>query len=155
MQKVLRRSAAVKRRADKKTTDHAVQNAKVKWNVQRRQDLIVRRQITNDILAERKRRREEWELGPLAPKRDVGDSKDSYGTVDAGRIKGSEVHPSQRTKRWNIVEGDRVVIIEGRDKGQIGLVTSTDRNTEEVTVRGFNMASLILAGSCAFLVMLI
>jgi len=41
----------------------------------------------------------------------------------------------------NIVSGDRVVVIRGRDEGQIGLVKEVDLPRHEITVEGLNMVS--------------
>jgi large subunit ribosomal protein L24 len=38
-----------------------------------------------------------------------------------------------------LVKGDRVVLLEGRDKGKIGKITATDRIRAECTVEGLNM----------------
>lgn len=39
----------------------------------------------------------------------------------------------------NVVVGDRVVLLEGRDKGKIGKVRSTDKMRAECTVEGMNV----------------
>jgi ribosomal protein L24 len=39
----------------------------------------------------------------------------------------------------NIVKGDRVVLLEGRDKGKIGKITNVDTKRVECTVEGLNM----------------
>lgn len=119
------------RRAQKARTDFMRSN--------REERIELRKTELADIRAARTARREDWELGPLAPRRDVGDSAESYGTVHPRRISGIEVPKSMRTKYWTIVEQDRVVILMGRDKGKIGVVTDTDRDAETVTVRGFNL----------------
>lgn len=49
-----------------------------------------------------------------------------------------EVNP-EGGRYANIVEGDRVVLLEGRDKGKIGKVLSLDRQRQEVTVEGLNL----------------
>ena len=39
---------------------------------------------------------------------------------------------------WPIMVGDRVVVMEGREKGKIGMVKGTDKEREELTVEGLN-----------------
>ncbi|KAH8596499.1 putative 54S ribosomal protein L40, mitochondrial [Bisporella sp. PMI_857] len=93
-------------------------------------------------------RREDWELGPLAPKRDVGSKKDTYGTIDGQRLRGPALPTKEREaimKMWggtyylNIAKGDRMVILEGRDKGRIGTIGNIDEDRCEVTLEGLNM----------------
>ena len=44
-------------------------------------------------------------------------------------------------KYLNIVAGDRVVLLEGRDKGKIGEIVSTAPRRGECVVKGLNMVS--------------
>lgn len=82
-------------------------------------------------------RREDWELGPLAPKRDLGFN--SYGSfkehprMDHSLEGSHHIKPEVLAKRcaWagspkqlNLVAGDRVVILQGHDKGKIDRVKS-------------------------------
>ncbi len=106
----------------------------------------MKKEVATDIKAARLARREDWELGPLAPKRDVGLKKDTYGTVNTMRLRGRELTLEERLKlnpeggRYpTIVAGDRVVILQGRDKGKIGKVAALDAARQEVTVEGLNM----------------
>ena len=57
----------------------------------------------------------------MAPRRDVGDNKNTYGALDTARLRGVEKSDGF-WKDWCIVEGDRVVIVENghRDRGKIG-----------------------------------
>jgi large subunit ribosomal protein L24 len=109
----------------------------------------VKREIATDIKAARLARREDWELGPLAPKRDVGLKRETYGTISTSRLRGKELTLEERLKlnpdggRYpTIVAGDRVVLLQGRDKGKIGKVASLDAARQEVTVEGLNMVRL-------------
>ena len=86
-------------------------------------------------------RREDWELGPLAPARNVGDAKETYGAMEMERVRPVDIAEEKRVKFWNIVENDRVVVIEGRDKGKIGIVKSLEKKSNMVVVGGLNMAS--------------
>ena len=102
------------------------------------------------IRQERIARREDWEMGPLAPKRDVGPNKDRYGTVPATQLHGLQlrVHEKHEMLRQlkeryqTIVVGDRVVLLEGRDKGKIGKVSSKDMARGEIKVKDLNMVSI-------------
>lgn len=51
------------------------------------------------------------------------------------------IKPMFENSRWKIVTGDRVQIMSGRDKGQIGVVKEVirDRQWPRVVVEGLNM----------------
>lgn len=91
-------------------------------------------------------RREDYELGPLAPKRDVGDAVETWGTINQQRARGQELEPRKLKealrfwggKHLNLTVKDRVVLLEGHDKGKIGVVKSIDKVRAEVTVEGLN-----------------
>jgi large subunit ribosomal protein L24 len=139
MQKVLRRTALAKAQATRRKAARAAANAKDAQIIRRHNEGVIDQQVRQDIRDARTRRIEQRDLGALAPRWDVGEKKDSYGTLDSRRIRGKEIPREQRIQFHNIVEGDRVVIIEGRDKGRIGMVKTLNRETEEVTVKGLNM----------------
>lgn len=88
-------------------------------------------------------------MGPLAPRRDVGNSKETYGTVSPKQLGGVVKEKSQR-KDWCIREGDRVVIVASkhRDRGKIGKVKSVREDAEECTVEGLNMVCLVFRIRC-------
>ncbi|KAI9848182.1 MAG: hypothetical protein M1837_000856 [Sclerophora amabilis] len=144
MQAVLRRTALAKAQAARRAAKRRGKNASDTRLIKKDQVDFVRRAEGQDIRKARKARREDWELGPLAPRRDVGDLRDTYGTVDSRRIQGIDKPRKERTRFWNIVEGDRVVLLEGRDKGKIGEVKSVSKEKEEVLVRGLNMVDVVV-----------
>jgi large subunit ribosomal protein L24 len=110
--------------------------------------------------------REDWKLGPLRPNRAVGGAAEKYGALTGEQITKPEipVHTQRnrneaRAKRnleltyplvvddekyFHIAKDDRVVVIRGREKGKIGLVSSIIERTHEVIVAGVNMVSLRL-----------
>lgn len=138
MQKVIRRTALAERQAARRAKVR-----KSKYDSEKRlldrQDAILRRRSTLQTLKDaRIARREDWQLGQLAPRRDVGAQRDTYGTTDTRLLRGPELPKSEQTRFWPIVAGDRVVIVEGRDKGNIGRVRSTDQVRNELTVEGLN-----------------
>jgi large subunit ribosomal protein L24 len=129
------------KRKDKAQREWAKSNRE-QVNFARRDEIT---QIKNAKLV----RREDYELGPLAPRRDVGDSKETYGTIIGQRIRGQpldhrkieKVMEPFGGKYLNIVPEDRVVLIEGRDKGKIGKVSKIDARNGELTVEGLNMVN--------------
>ena len=78
-------------------------------------------------------------MGPLAPKRDVGDYKHLYGTINARRLRNPEKAEGE-WRDWCIVPGDRVVVVEEghRDRGKIGTVREVRHRAEECTVEKLN-----------------
>ena len=94
------------------------------------------------IRSSRLMRREDRDLGPLAPRRDVGAGAETYGTVGERIVKG--VKTVGKGKDYGIREGDRVVVVGAgeRDRGRIGEVEEVRNGMGEVVVRGINMVCL-------------
>jgi large subunit ribosomal protein L24 len=49
------------------------------------------------------------------------------------------INPKDLIKRWKILKGDRVEIIEGKDKGKQGVVQSVIRKRNSIIVEGCNL----------------
>ncbi|MCJ1287003.1 hypothetical protein MMC26_006350 [Xylographa opegraphella] len=123
MQKLLRRTALVKRQAAKKAVARQGKSDSDDRKLRLNEQKIINISVRHDTRAARLVRREDWLLGPLAPKRDVGSAKETYGTLDARRLQSVDKAKHQ-IKDWGIVEGDRVVVVQDghREKGNIGKV---------------------------------
>ncbi|KAK4998981.1 hypothetical protein LTR66_001902 [Elasticomyces elasticus] len=145
MQKVLQRSAAARQSAARGPARKSSQGPSGEWR-ERAQSRIRFQAAERGRLAEaRQARREDWELRELAPRRDVGDRKERYGTLDVEDIQTVEKERRDRKRWWGIAAGDRVCVVEGtRDKGKIGTVKDVDSKTEMVRVDGLNMADLFV-----------
>jgi large subunit ribosomal protein L24 len=104
----------------------------------------------------REQRHEDWEMGPLAPKRDVGqDWGPEYATVSGAyleppamehlealtriRNKGKEVQQGP-WRKYEIY--DRVVVIRGREMGKIGTIKKIKQFAGLVYVGGINTVGL-------------
>ena len=90
---------------------------------------------------EKKHRREDWEVGPrLAPRRDVGSLAEKYATVDQSIMQPLDKSMRDRkgVRTW-LAEGDRVVLLEGKDKGKIGRVDSVNEDSQTVRLRSMNL----------------
>ncbi|KUJ12017.1 uncharacterized protein LY89DRAFT_593978 [Mollisia scopiformis] len=147
MQKVIRRSVLAEKQAARRHAKRK-ETATREWaKSNREQDRHLRREAIDQLKQARLNRREDWELGSLAPKRDVGKSKDTYGTIHTQRMRGTLLHHKDRAEAFqpvggrylNIVKNDRVVLLEGRDKGKIGKITAVDKARAECTVEGLNL----------------
>lgn len=156
LQKILRRSTMAKNQVARRL---AKQKAKENRDQRKsdRESAIYHYRLHKDLLSkERLARREDWELAGLAPKRDVGNQKETYGAVDGQLIQGPKLTKEQSEERMkdfggrflSLFVGDRVVLLEGRDKGRIGKVIKIDRDRAECTVEGLNLVRTLPSSSC-------
>ena len=108
----------------------------------RRQDFRIRRAELDNIREARSNRREDYELGPLAPRRDIGEKVDTYGAFNPQAVQQQDLHWQDRVKWWKLRVGDRVVMLRGRDKGKIGQLKVVDEKKNTVEVDGLNQVGL-------------
>jgi large subunit ribosomal protein L24 len=102
----------------------------------------------NNIKLAQKVRQEQWEMGALAPKRQIG--VNGYGVLEAqahfnptlgGMHKPRPEVPAKRcawaggVKRLNLAVGDRVVVMEGVNKGKIDQIADIDTDAGTVTLQ--------------------
>nr|POE85497.1 hypothetical protein CFP56_43813 [Quercus suber] len=146
MQAVARRAEyAAKRAAKKALKKKSLERYDETWSRSREQSQTIQRQ--NTIIREgRRHRREDWELGSLAPRRDVGDQKDVYGSVHVFDYWLPRIPEGKGPETWHISEGDRVLVTRGRDRGKIGVVARKDEDRGSVMVSGLNMIDLLVPG---------
>lgn len=142
MQKVIQRTKAAQRQASrrlKKGKEHIERGQAFN----RREEAQRLRRYNNSLIVDaRKARNEDWALGPLAPRRDVGDQADSYGTIPIFNFSLPDKNPNRRPKWFHISEGDRVVVVNGREKGKIGVVNDLNKDKVSVQIRDINMADV-------------
>jgi large subunit ribosomal protein L24 len=110
MQKVLRINTLARNQAVRKTRRQGLKDLKQEWYDHDQRKILHRRAELDQVRAERKARREDWMLGPLAPKRDVGLKQGVYGTMDHVQLKGPGL-PAAVRKGPKSSGGD----IEGRE----------------------------------------
>jgi large subunit ribosomal protein L24 len=139
MDKVYARVAAAKRQLTRRNENLKKRNVNYARKKQMAQERMISARRKGLVKDARRRWKEDWELGPLAPKRDYGSMADRYGTMDSFLYQSIPKHPSLRMKHWHIAEGDRIVIIKGRDQGKIGTVSSIDVEKEVIRSEGLNM----------------
>ncbi|KAF2085946.1 hypothetical protein K490DRAFT_74818 [Saccharata proteae CBS 121410] len=92
----------------------------------------------------RKRRQEDYMLGPLAPRRDVGDMMERWGTIPEQLAQRVEVPEADLPKYFPYVAGDRVCLIEGYDKGKIGVVHSVYEESMSIIVEGLRQTEAFI-----------
>ncbi|KAK1994016.1 KOW domain-protein domain-containing protein-containing protein [Colletotrichum falcatum] len=142
MQKLIKRTAQaekqVARRIKKRARAEGGREKAERFRDQRNQLT----ELNRDVKTARLVRQEKWTLGPLAPRRDVFDS---YGAVQTNRqSRSTPLKPEEVEARcaWagglqylNIAVNDRVVLLEGPDKGKIDRIASINLEHGTVTLK--------------------
>ncbi|KAL7623868.1 hypothetical protein AAE478_005424 [Parahypoxylon ruwenzoriense] len=152
MQKILRRVATAERVAAKRAKAKDLKFYKKDKRERRQEDSYQYRGIRDELREAKKAVRDDWALGPLAPKRDIGDWAGAKGAIHETRyVARIPIHPNLRDQRcaWaggsknlNLAISDRVVLMDGPDKGRIGKIANIDAERAEVTVEGLNKSNI-------------
>ena len=121
--------------------------------------------VVEPIKQARRNLREDYELGPLRPNRAVGPEAKKYGLLTGEQIRRIPI-PVDTQKRRNearvargldpvyplvandkkflpIVRDDRVIVVNGREKGKIGVVREILTETDEIIIADINKVSLL------------
>lgn len=156
MQRILKGAGRAKRLK-------AMEQKEVDWKKSRakmaeiRQSQIMIKGIEDRYLREeRQHRREDWMLGPLAPNRDSGVSRNVVGTIDpqlrqipevlepvANVLKAQKHKFTGTSMAGNVVVHDRVVVVAGpeRLRGLIGEVIDIDNEKHTLRLKNINLVS--------------
>lgn len=138
MQKVLRRSQNATRLAVKKNKDFQKSKERADLKLYNQNVRRIQRSVANNIKDARKNRRIDWEAGSLAPRRDVGDKAETYGTTSLFDFHAPNLLQKDRKTWIPIAAGDRVVITKGRERGKIGTVGEVQKDKGMVVVPGMS-----------------
>lgn len=152
MLKVIKRTRLAKAQAERRKARKNAKNLRDRVAVTAQQNNFLWLEHHKAVKRAKDHHKEDWELGPLAPRRDVGDLKDKYGALSQHLLESPQLTSEERKKRiarfagkgprnfpyCNIRKGDRVVLLSGRDKGKIGKIRDVDLNKGEVKVEGLN-----------------
>ncbi|KAI1260796.1 hypothetical protein F5Y18DRAFT_404567 [Xylariaceae sp. FL1019] len=154
MQKILKRVRTAERVAAKRKA----KKEQVYYNYNRRQTDDQEKQsyqIQRDEIKESKQSiRDDWKYGPNAARTDVGEKAHARGAIHEIRFSGATsdtITLAQRNRRcqWAggvyslcLKEKDRVVVLEGPDKGKIGTVSNIRREHADLFVEGLNKANI-------------
>ncbi|KAI0137288.1 KOW domain-containing protein [Xylariales sp. AK1849] len=152
MQKILKRVATAERVASKRkaTRDKQAFN---KHRFEERDEVNYQRsQMAQDIGRAKQAIKDDWHLGPMAPNIHYGELGATHGAISEARYQmAGTLRDKQREARcaWlggarnlNLTVGDRVVLLEGPDKGKIGKVAEVQKENMEIVVGGLNKANL-------------
>lgn len=149
MDKILRRVHMAERQVARRTKRrqelaHALATNKARKEIQR-----MRQEAGHDLGAAIKSRHEDYELGPLAPRRDVAKVNDFgnyWGSISSERaLLQAKITKEQKEARaaWAggaqylcIKAGDRVVVTEGPYKGKISTISQIRKDTMVVELDG-------------------
>ncbi|KAI1637062.1 hypothetical protein F4809DRAFT_606039 [Biscogniauxia mediterranea] len=152
MQKILRRVATAERVVAKR---RAVRDRQLFKKERKSDSEMHQRQIAvakEEFNIAKQAVRDDWAMGPLSPRLEVGEWDGTRGSIHEVRFQSdSRMTLAMRNRRcqWaggaynlNLVVGDRVVLIDGPDKGRIGHVQAIDHDRAELTVKGLNKTNV-------------
>lgn len=147
MQKLVKRAAQAQRQATRRAQLRREQE-NIDSRLRNRQALrSAVAEVRQNLKDARQARKEDWELGPIAPKRDLGFNNygvfqenirqdwSNYGlhTLPAAVIE-KRCAWAGGSKQLNLAEQDRVVILDGPDKGKIDRIKSVNPENGTVTL---------------------
>ncbi|KAI1210444.1 uncharacterized protein F4807DRAFT_423436 [Annulohypoxylon truncatum] len=154
MQKILRRVATAERavaKRHKKQMQARDKKGLSRQRVRRQQQLSA---FGVDVKNAKMAIKDAWELGPLAPRSDVGIHAGTRGAIKEtqygvfGRPTPTQLEArcawAGGTKFLSLAVDDRVVLMEGPDKGRIGKIMDIDPNKMEVFVDGLNKSNVAI-----------
>ena len=144
MQKVLRQNLLARNQNIRVARKKQFKELKKEWAKYDQGKLVVDRSTRDAIKDERRARREDWIQGPLAPNRNVGLKRGTYGTVHQALTRGPELPKRERYEGDEVLfaVGDRVCVVRGSSKGRIGRIKEISLDRAEVLVEGVNAVSL-------------
>lgn len=146
MQRVIQRTATARKQALKKTHKaHERQELLDRVGIRRaRKDFGGA--LSGQFQEARKNRWEDWEKGPLAPMRDSGLQRTTYGGQDASVLHPPRLPKHEQRRHVLFAEGDRVCVIRGRDQGKINVIQQVNRESETVLIKGINVVCYVSGG---------
>ncbi|KAG5985613.1 hypothetical protein E4U43_005971 [Claviceps pusilla] len=153
MQKLAKRAAQAQRQATRRARQQ-MERQNIDHRIQNRQALrSAVSEIRQNLKDARQARKEDWELGPLAPKRDLGFN--NYGAfaenvrqdwTNSGLHQQKPQLIEQRcawaggVRQLNLAPQDRVVIMDGPDKGKIDRIKDVQPESGTVTLQTHHRA---------------
>ncbi|KND92857.1 hypothetical protein TOPH_02663 [Tolypocladium ophioglossoides CBS 100239] len=153
MQKLVKRAAQAQRQAARRSRQQMEQE-NIDYRMRNRTALrSAVAEVRQNLKDARRARQEDWELGPLAPKRDLGFNNygafkenvrqdwSNYGLHQV-RLQVAEQRCAWAggVKQLNLAPQDRVVIMDGQDKGKIDRIKSVQTENGTVTLETHHRA---------------
>ncbi|GAP83824.1 putative kow domain-containing protein domain-containing protein [Rosellinia necatrix] len=154
MQKIARRVATAERVAAKRRKAKDVRFYK-KQKKDHGNDITAQVEWARKELDDAKKAiRNDWAMGPIAPRRDAGEWHGAHGAIGESRFASSgSLSLALRNARcqWAggayylcLAKGDRVVLLDGPDKGRIGRISTVNHATGELTIHELNKSNVRL-----------
>lgn len=154
MQKILKRVATAERVASKRKAVRQKQASGLDRHDEEREKVYQKSEIAKDFARAKRAIKDDWHLGPLAPNISIGELGVTHGAISEARYQMSgQLRDHQKEARcaWlggakslNLAVGDRVVLLDGPDKGRIGKISDIQKHNMEVVVDGLNKVHLSL-----------
>ncbi|KAI8634172.1 KOW domain-containing protein [Xylariaceae sp. FL1651] len=154
MQKIIRRVATAERVVAKRQKAKDLKffkKEKKEQSTQQNQQIAMAR---TELEEAKQAIRDDWTLGSLSPRRDIGDWEGAFGSIGESRFSSvGRITLAKRNARcqWaggayylNLAVGDRVVLLDGPDKGRIGKIININHDLAEVTVANLNKTNVRL-----------
>lgn len=141
MQKIVARTAEAQRNAANRAKRKALKEFRQAQAERRRETKTALQGVVKDLRASRIRRREDWDLGPMAPLRNID------GQMSHAATEGARMTMTQALKPWEVAArcewaggaknlsirvGDRVVVTQGPFKGVIDKIKQVNFETATV-----------------------
>lgn len=157
MQKLVKRAAQAQRQAMRQGRRQAEQINIDQKNRNRHVARAAVAEVRQNLLDARRARKEDWEMGPLAPKRDLGFN--NYGALQENMrtdwsnqgMNGPRPELVEKRCAWaggsrqlNLAPRDRVVIMDGPDKGKIDYIKAVQPETGSVTLENHHRVSMLI-----------
>lgn len=158
MQKLLRRTAQAERQVIRRSKKQGKMMKMARQRQEFRQRMGATQETHRSLKDAARRRREDWEMGALAPQRDtpLRDANESYwGSIGLHRNLADTLPEKQRDLacRWAggrktlcIKAGDRVAIMDGPDKGKISTVKYAQEEGAFVALEAENLMVRLFLG---------
>lgn len=134
MDKLIRRTRMAERQVERRLSRKRAAEHRTELRELEHEQKTIRAEVRSHLYAAIKARRQDWKLGPLAPRRDITmPRKDLYwGTISAGRARPTRDLPERDlearcawaggSKYMCLAKNDRVAVVEGWLKGRIATV---------------------------------
>ncbi|KAI0205479.1 KOW domain-containing protein [Astrocystis sublimbata] len=154
MQKIARRVATAERVVAKRKKGKDFKLYRHERHQDKKEMVDLRKTVKTEIESAKQAIKNDWAMGALSPRRDVGERHDTIGSISRQRVSQSKQLTLAQLNarcRWaggatylNLAVHDRVVLLDGPDKGRIGNILEINHESAEVTVKDLNKSNIFV-----------